>query len=183
MGLYLKKSFSYGPFRFNLSKSGLGLSTGITGARIGVGPRGMMVHAGRGGLYYRKSVGGSKARRTVSGTGEAGSLIGLAFGATILFSLAGFQDSDGWTALFAIPGFFILWRISSTLVERRRHAKEWKKIEAVLNLLRAAFIDPTLMPVEIDEQVKAIKQARTIVVRLEHPGTIQHRHRPCRLRS
>ena len=29
MGLYLRKSLSVGPFRFNLSKSGIGLSTGI----------------------------------------------------------------------------------------------------------------------------------------------------------
>lgn len=55
MGFYLKDSVSVGPFRFNLSKSGIGLSVGVTGLRFGLGPRGRYVHAGRGGLYYRKT--------------------------------------------------------------------------------------------------------------------------------
>lgn len=57
MAWYLRKSFRVGPFlRLNLSKSGLGASFGVRGARVGVGPRGTYVHAGRQGLYYRKSV-------------------------------------------------------------------------------------------------------------------------------
>jgi len=40
--------------RFNLSKSGIGVSGGIKGFRIGTGPKGTYVHAGRGGLYYRE---------------------------------------------------------------------------------------------------------------------------------
>ena len=54
MGFYIRKAFRVGPFRLNLSKSGLGLSTGIPGFRIGTGPRGHYIHAGKGGLYYRK---------------------------------------------------------------------------------------------------------------------------------
>ncbi len=56
MPAYLRKAFSFGPFRLNLSKSGLGLSFGITGLRIGTGPKGPYFHAGRGGLYFRKSL-------------------------------------------------------------------------------------------------------------------------------
>ncbi|WP_279474582.1 DUF4236 domain-containing protein [Aeromonas veronii] len=56
MGLYLRKSVSVGPFRFNLSKSGVGVSAGVKGLRIGAGPRGNYVHIGMGGLYYRKSL-------------------------------------------------------------------------------------------------------------------------------
>ncbi len=56
MGLYLRKAFRAGPIRFNLSKSGIGLSGGVKGARLGLGPRGTYVHAGRHGLYYRKSL-------------------------------------------------------------------------------------------------------------------------------
>ncbi len=56
MSAYLKKAFSFGPFRLNLSKSGIGLSFGITGLRIGTGPKGPYIHAGRGGLYFRKSL-------------------------------------------------------------------------------------------------------------------------------
>jgi hypothetical protein len=54
---YIRKSISAGPFRFNLSKSGVGLSVGVKGLRVGTGPRGHYVHAGLGGLYYRSSLG------------------------------------------------------------------------------------------------------------------------------
>lgn len=56
MGLYIRKGFNAGPFRLNLSRSGLGASFGVKGARIGTGPAGRYVHVGRGGLYYRKSL-------------------------------------------------------------------------------------------------------------------------------
>lgn len=58
MGFYIRKSIKAGPFRFNLSKSGLGISTGIPGFRVGTGPRGNYVHMGRNGIYYRASLGG-----------------------------------------------------------------------------------------------------------------------------
>lgn len=65
MPFYIRKSVSAGPFRFNFSKSGVGLSVGVRGFRVGTGPRGHYVHAGRGGLCYRSSLGraGEKARR------------------------------------------------------------------------------------------------------------------------
>src|SRR2546427_5308250 len=56
MGWYLRKSLNFGPVRLNLSRSGLGASFGVTGARVGIGPRGSYVHMGRGGLYYRQSL-------------------------------------------------------------------------------------------------------------------------------
>ena len=59
MPFYLRKSVRAGPFRFNLSNSGVGVSVGVKGLRIGTGPRGHYVHAGRGGLYYRASLGGA----------------------------------------------------------------------------------------------------------------------------
>src|SRR5256886_8463839 len=55
MGFYLRKSVSVGPFRFNLSKSGIGVSTGIKGFRVGTGPRGNYVHMGAGGIYFRST--------------------------------------------------------------------------------------------------------------------------------
>lgn len=57
MSFYLRKSVKAGPFRFNLSKSGIGVSTGIPGFRVGAGPRGHYVHMGRGGVYYRATLG------------------------------------------------------------------------------------------------------------------------------
>lgn len=72
MGFYIRKSVSAGPFRFNLSGSGLGLSVGVKGFRVGTGPRGNYVHMGRGGLYYRASLGGAhNQRRAPSGPSPA----------------------------------------------------------------------------------------------------------------
>jgi DNA polymerase-3 subunit epsilon len=62
MGFYIRKSVKAGPFRFNLSKSGVGVSAGVPGFRIGTGPRGNYVHMGRNGVYYRASLGGNRAR-------------------------------------------------------------------------------------------------------------------------
>lgn len=57
MGFYLRKSIKAGPFRFNLSKSGIGVSAGIPGFRAGTGPRGHYVHMGRDGVHYRATFG------------------------------------------------------------------------------------------------------------------------------
>jgi hypothetical protein len=71
MGFYIRKSVSAGPFRFNLSRSGVGVSVGVKGFRIGSGPRGNYVHMGRGGLYYRASLGGSRKSHGASNFGSA----------------------------------------------------------------------------------------------------------------
>lgn len=63
MPFYIRKSVSAGPFRFNFSKGGVGLSVGVRGFRVGTGPRGHYVHAGRGGLYYRKTLNASQSAR------------------------------------------------------------------------------------------------------------------------
>ena len=56
MGFYVRKSISVGPFRFNLSGSGIGISTGVPGLRVGAGPKGKYIHMGRDGLYYRQKI-------------------------------------------------------------------------------------------------------------------------------
>lgn len=58
MAFYIRKSLRAGPFRFNLSKSGVGVSVGVPGFRVGTGPRGNYVHMGRGGVYYRATLNG-----------------------------------------------------------------------------------------------------------------------------
>lgn len=62
MGFYIRKAVSVGPFRFNLSKSGIGVSAGLRGLRVGAGPRGNYVHMGRGGLYFRQTLSPAGAR-------------------------------------------------------------------------------------------------------------------------
>lgn len=42
-----------GPFRLNLSKSGVGVSTGVKGLSVSTGTRGTYLNAGAKGFYYR----------------------------------------------------------------------------------------------------------------------------------
>jgi hypothetical protein len=56
MGLFFRKSIKVGPFRYNFSGSGMGVSVGVKGFRVGTGPKGHYVHMGRGGAYYRSSI-------------------------------------------------------------------------------------------------------------------------------
>ena len=64
MGLYFRKSKSFGPFKLNFSKSGVGVSTGVKGARLSMGPNGTYVNVGKNGVYYRKKIGGSSKKNT-----------------------------------------------------------------------------------------------------------------------
>ncbi|MET0419453.1 MAG: DUF4236 domain-containing protein [Actinoplanes sp.] len=53
MGFYLRTSLRAGPFRFSLSPSGVGISVGVPGFRVGTGPRGNYIRvAGLGTTYY-----------------------------------------------------------------------------------------------------------------------------------
>jgi hypothetical protein len=62
MGFFLRKGFNLGPLRLNLSKSGIGASIGVKGARVGINAKGKgYVSAGRGGIYYRKTLGSVSA--------------------------------------------------------------------------------------------------------------------------
>jgi Protein of unknown function (DUF4236) len=55
MGFFLRRSLRLGPVRFNLSKSGVGVSAGVKGLRVGVDARGKgYVAGGRYGLYFRE---------------------------------------------------------------------------------------------------------------------------------
>ena len=66
MGFYLRKSIKVGPVRFNLSKSGVGISAGFKGLRFGTGPRGNYVHVGRYGLYYRATIPSYSSTKIIS---------------------------------------------------------------------------------------------------------------------
>lgn len=56
MSFYLRKTVKAGPFRVSLSRSGLGVSTGVPGLRVGTGPRGSYVRVGAHGVYYRQTL-------------------------------------------------------------------------------------------------------------------------------
>ena len=61
MGFYLRKSVSVGPFRVNFSNSGVGVSAGIKGLRVGTGPRGNYISVGTGALRYRATLPSSRS--------------------------------------------------------------------------------------------------------------------------
>jgi hypothetical protein len=61
MSFYIRKSIKFGPIRLNFSKSGVGVSAGVKGARVATGPRGTYIHLGGGGIYYRQKLDGSVA--------------------------------------------------------------------------------------------------------------------------
>jgi hypothetical protein len=62
MSFYLRKSVKAGPFRVNLSQSGIGVSTGVPGLRVGTGPRGSYVRVGTHGAYYQQTLSQSARR-------------------------------------------------------------------------------------------------------------------------
>lgn len=61
MGIFLKKSIKLGKHsRLNISKSGIGISTGIKGARIGINSKGKTyADGGKNGIYFRKQLNGN----------------------------------------------------------------------------------------------------------------------------
>ncbi|MBV9504798.1 MAG: DUF4236 domain-containing protein [Acidobacteriia bacterium] len=57
MGYFFRHSAKIGPFRLNFSKSGIGASVGVRGARLTMTPRGTTyITVGRNGFYYRETV-------------------------------------------------------------------------------------------------------------------------------
>lgn len=65
MGLSFSKSVKLGAVRFNFSGSGIGMSVGIPGLRIGTGPRGAYISGGVAGFRYRQSLGGKQRTQRV----------------------------------------------------------------------------------------------------------------------
>jgi hypothetical protein len=57
MGFSFRRSSSFGPFRFNFSKSGIGASVGVKGARVTLTPKGRTyITVGAGGFSYRQNL-------------------------------------------------------------------------------------------------------------------------------
>src|SRR5579863_4151347 len=57
MGFFFRRNTSVGPFRLNFSRSGIGASVGVKGARLTLTPRGTTyVTVGSHGFYYRETL-------------------------------------------------------------------------------------------------------------------------------
>ena len=66
MGFFIRKAFRAGPIRFNLSKGGVGVSAGVTGARLGLNRNGTYIYGGRHGIYYREQLNPGKKNTSVT---------------------------------------------------------------------------------------------------------------------
>lgn len=67
MGFHLRKSFKCGPLRFNLSNSGIGVSAGVKGLRVGIDGKGRSyVGGGVGMLRYREYLGKGKTSNSTT---------------------------------------------------------------------------------------------------------------------
>jgi hypothetical protein len=85
MGIRFRKSFKAGPVRVNLSKSGVGASVGVKGARVGIDAKGNSYTAGgKGGVYFRENLGSKDGKNTQANTEGSG---GRAPGDTASFQM------------------------------------------------------------------------------------------------
>jgi hypothetical protein len=66
MGFFFRSSTKVGPFRFNFSRSGVGASVGVKGARLTMTSSGVTyVTVGSHGFYYRETLSGRDSSRRV----------------------------------------------------------------------------------------------------------------------
>lgn len=92
MGWYFRKSVSLGPLKLNLSKRGIGVSTGVRGARIGIDAKGEpYVSAGKGGFYFSERLGKKGTPSDGKGAGAKGWLIAAIVAAALIGSVVAFR--------------------------------------------------------------------------------------------
>jgi hypothetical protein len=65
MGWSFRKSVSFGPLRLNFSKSGVGASVGVKGARVSMNKKSTYLNLGANGIYYRQKIGNGWESRNV----------------------------------------------------------------------------------------------------------------------
>lgn len=124
MGIGFRKSMKIGGMRVNFSKSGIGVSTGMKGLRVGVNSKGKSyVSAGTHGIYYRKTFSSSAETRKAcsynsyeSSTSNSGCLLwGIGFFCSIIGIV--------YPILFAVPGimliFYLLDKIKLSVMKKR----------------------------------------------------------------
>jgi len=88
MGWSFRKSISVGPLRLNVGKRGLGVSTGVRGARVGLEASGRpYFSAGAFGVRYRKFFGQTTQQSGRGGGQHLWTRVGIAIaiGVSLLF--------------------------------------------------------------------------------------------------
>lgn len=119
MPFYMRKSIKVGPLRYNLSKSGIGVSVGIPGFRVGSGPKENYVHMGKNGVYFRQSLSSqqtqirSQEHQEISPTrvyeSKEASQLKDATAADLLKELNRKIEMPQYTGLFLIAAGLLLW--------------------------------------------------------------------------
>jgi hypothetical protein len=97
MGFYLRTILKAGPFRFNLSPSGVGISAGVPGFRVGTGPRGNYIRvAGVGATYFggRTPTPASRPRPVVPPPGHEDGVVMRELASTPVQHLVAAHPSD-----------------------------------------------------------------------------------------
>src|SRR5216683_3397831 len=116
MGWFFRKSARFGPFRLNFSKSGIGVSAGIRGARVSTGPKGTYVNLGRSGLFYRQKIGGgysaASSARGAAQSGNSNAQYVTSLPANLnypTFPKHGLPRIVTTLGLLSIPAFILIW--------------------------------------------------------------------------
>lgn len=124
MGIGFRKSMKIAGMRVNFSKSGIGVSTGMKGLRVGVNSKGKSyISAGTHGIYYRKTFSSSAETRNAysyssyeSSTSNRGCLLwGIGFFCSVIGIV--------YPILFAVPGimliFYLLDKVKLSVMKKR----------------------------------------------------------------
>ena len=134
MGWSFRRSKSFGPFRLNFSKSGIGFSFGAPGARIGVNAKGKEYVRGGipgTGLYYQSTLPDApqtqegQASQPASSTSPLGVLVALVLGGLILFGIL--SSSPHTTPAPVTPAPQIVAPVAATVTPKpvaRKHKRK-----------------------------------------------------------
>ena len=139
MGLSFAKSVRFGAVRFNFSGSGIGISYGIPGLRIGTGPRGAYISASAGGFRYRQSL--SSTAKPMSRAPRAGARQGASAPASQTNNIAStmVHDSSSVLQLTDANSDALL----SSINEQRRRTPLWPFALAAAALVMWAAVEET----------------------------------------
>lgn len=94
MSFYLRKSIKAGPLRVNLSTSGIGVSAGLPGLRVGTGPRSSYVRMGAGGVEYRATSGTGRAKVVRSPPAVPGPVDLVSPGGVVMSDITGAASAE-----------------------------------------------------------------------------------------
>ncbi len=155
MGLFLRKALSVGPIRLNISKSGLGISGGVKGARLSAGPSGVHVFAGRHGMYYRKSL-NAKSTNTTSSSYQKSVPQAAGGNEVIVFGIIGILIISfmlkAYSSSYVFYGFITL-ALGAVAAYFAVIHKQKRKIEQYKQHLIAIFSSQGVLPSDEDKSM------------------------------